>query len=112
MSELHSDADRNRELWTRTNAAYTDARALEKWAQEEIDWGIWGIPERELGLLGDVAGLDVIELGCGTGYVSAWLARRGARRQTKPSGKKRRSSRFALAFESEPCTTFSPRRVA
>jgi SAM-dependent methyltransferase len=26
-----------------------------------------------------VAGLDVIELGCGTGYVSAWLARRGAR---------------------------------
>ena len=29
--------------------------------------------------LGDVAGLDVIELGCGTAYVSAWLARRGAR---------------------------------
>ncbi|MBN1171130.1 MAG: class I SAM-dependent methyltransferase, partial [Micromonosporaceae bacterium] len=27
----------------------------------------------------DVAGKDVIELGCGTGYVSAWLARRGAR---------------------------------
>src|SRR5690348_9558654 len=27
----------------------------------------------------DVAGLDVIELGCGTAYVSAWLARRGAR---------------------------------
>jgi SAM-dependent methyltransferase len=27
----------------------------------------------------DLAGLDAIELGCGTGYVSAWLARRGAR---------------------------------
>jgi SAM-dependent methyltransferase len=27
----------------------------------------------------DVAGLDAIELGCGTAYVSAWLARRGAR---------------------------------
>jgi SAM-dependent methyltransferase len=27
----------------------------------------------------DVAGLDVIELGCGTAYWSAWLARRGAR---------------------------------
>jgi SAM-dependent methyltransferase len=26
-----------------------------------------------------VAGKDVIELGCGTGYVSSWLARRGAR---------------------------------
>ncbi len=29
--------------------------------------------------LGDVAGLDVVELGCGTAYLSAWLARRGAR---------------------------------
>jgi SAM-dependent methyltransferase len=27
----------------------------------------------------DVAGKDAIELGCGTAYVSAWLARRGAR---------------------------------
>jgi SAM-dependent methyltransferase len=27
----------------------------------------------------DLAGLDAIELGCGTGYVSAWMARRGAR---------------------------------
>ena len=27
----------------------------------------------------DLDGLDTIELGCGTGYVSAWLARRGAR---------------------------------
>ena len=37
------------------------------------------MPESELGVLGDVAGLDVCELGCGTGYISAWLARRGAR---------------------------------
>jgi SAM-dependent methyltransferase len=27
----------------------------------------------------DLAGMDVVELGCGTAYVSAWLARRGAR---------------------------------
>jgi SAM-dependent methyltransferase len=27
----------------------------------------------------DVAGKDVVELGCGTAYISAWLARRGAR---------------------------------
>ena len=37
------------------------------------------MPEREVGVLGDVAGLDVIELGCGTAYFSAWLARQGAR---------------------------------
>ena len=42
--------------------------------------GIWGVPESELPLLPDeLEGKDAIELGCGTGYVSAWLARRGAR---------------------------------
>jgi ubiquinone/menaquinone biosynthesis C-methylase UbiE len=37
------------------------------------------VPETDLHVLPDVDGLDTIELGCGTGYVSAWLARRGAR---------------------------------
>ncbi len=46
----------------------------------EPSWGIWGVPEDELGLLpADMTGMDAIELGCGTGYVSAWMARRGAR---------------------------------
>jgi SAM-dependent methyltransferase len=73
------DAARNRELWTQTNAAYTDERAARKWAEPEITWGVWDAPESELQALGDVAGLDAVELGCGTAYVSAWLARRGAR---------------------------------
>jgi len=37
------------------------------------------VPEAELRALGDVSGLDVVELGCGTAYFSAWLARLGAR---------------------------------
>ncbi len=49
------------------------------WAEAEITWGVFGIPESSLGTLGEVEGLDVVELGCGTAYVSAWLARRGAR---------------------------------
>jgi SAM-dependent methyltransferase len=52
------------------------------WALQpgEESWGIFGVPESDLHLLpDDLAGLDAIELGCGTGYVSAWLARRGAR---------------------------------
>jgi SAM-dependent methyltransferase len=69
----------NVRLWTTSNAEYTDAAAAGAWAQPEITWGIWGIPEARLGVLGDVAGLDVVELGCGTAYFSAWLARRGAR---------------------------------
>src|ERR671913_179427 len=50
------------------------------WEATEPTWGIWDLPETELRLLpDDLAGMDTIELGCGTGYVSAWLARRGAR---------------------------------
>jgi SAM-dependent methyltransferase len=69
----------NRELWTRSNSEYTDRQAIGKWTQAEIDWGTWGIPETQVGALPDVNGLDVVELGCGTAYVSAWLAKRGAR---------------------------------
>jgi SAM-dependent methyltransferase len=65
--------------WTRANTEYTDASAARAWAQEEITWGVFEAPESELNLLGDVNGLDVVELGCGTAYFSSWLARRGAR---------------------------------
>ena len=70
---------RNRELWTKTNAEYTDGHASHAWRDAEITWGVFGVPEAEVGMLGDVDGLDVVELGCGTAYFSAWLARRGAR---------------------------------
>jgi SAM-dependent methyltransferase len=69
---------RNVAMWTGAAKAYAE-RAPRQWAQEEITWGIWNVPEADLQVLGDVAGLDVIELGCGTAYFSAWLARRGAR---------------------------------
>jgi SAM-dependent methyltransferase len=72
------DAARNRELWTKANAEYTDGQALAAW-HEEPAWGMWHVPDAELGIFGDVAGLDVVELGCGTAYVSARLARAGAR---------------------------------
>jgi ubiquinone/menaquinone biosynthesis C-methylase UbiE len=68
---------RNREQWTKHNAEYTDAAAPGAWAKEGFDWGLWGIPESEVRAL--VAGLDVVELGCGTAYCSARLARMGAR---------------------------------
>lgn len=49
------------------------------WAQTEPTWGIWGIPNGELPLLPEsLGGQRAIELGCGTGYVSAWMHRRGA----------------------------------
>jgi SAM-dependent methyltransferase len=78
-SELPDSVARNVAYWTLSNAERMDARAADQWAREEITWGIFGVPETEVGALGDVAGLDVVELGCGTAYVSAWLAKRGAR---------------------------------
>jgi SAM-dependent methyltransferase len=74
-----SEADRNREVWTRSNAEYTEAMARAHWEADAITWGIWGLPESELAALPPLEGKDVVELGCGTAYVSAWLARRGAR---------------------------------
>jgi SAM-dependent methyltransferase len=79
LADLPEHAVRNRELWTRSNAEYTDASAERAWAQEEITWGMFKVPESEVAVFGDVSGLDVVELGCGTAHFSAWLARRGAR---------------------------------
>lgn len=68
------------------NVGYWSARtaderdlASRRWADTEPCWGVYDIPESVARLLPDnVAGLRVAELGCGTGYVSAWLARAGA----------------------------------
>ncbi len=73
------DAAKNRELWTKINAEYTAGQAVAKWALTEVTWGLWDIPDSELGVLGDLTGLDVVELGCGTAYMSAIFARLGAR---------------------------------
>jgi len=78
-SERPDYVQQNVATWTRANADYTDASATRAWAQEEIRWGVFERPESELNILGDVSGLDVVELGCGTAYFSAWLARRGAK---------------------------------
>jgi SAM-dependent methyltransferase len=69
--------DRNRATWDRYAAEYVEP-GRRNWA-EEPSWGIWGIPEAEVGLLPALDGKQTLELGCGTAYVSSWLARRGAR---------------------------------
>ncbi|WP_373694868.1 class I SAM-dependent methyltransferase [Kineococcus terrestris] len=42
-------------------------------------WGPDGLREADAGLLGDVAGRDVLEVGAGAGQCARWLAGRGAR---------------------------------
>lgn len=78
MSNNSDSIARNRVEWEKWAADYVDSGRA-SWAQDELTWGIWGVPESEVGMLPEVSGLDTLELGCGTGYVSAWLARLGAR---------------------------------
>ena len=70
----------NRALWDK-DAPNLVATAEKSWSADEApSWGVWGVPEATVQLLpADMSGLAAIELGCGTGYVSAWMARRGAR---------------------------------
>jgi SAM-dependent methyltransferase len=78
-SPEHDYIARNRAAWQRWAPAY-ESVGREAWKEKELRWGIWGVPESELRLLAGVArGDEVIELGCGTAKVSAWLARRGFR---------------------------------
>lgn len=70
---------RNRDLWSLVSEQFTDGEAARRWQDRRVEWGLFRVPERRLGVLGEVDGIDVLELGCGTAYLSAQLARAGAR---------------------------------
>lgn len=54
--------------------------AQRQWSAEEPRWGIFGVREADVGPLpSTLEGARTVELGCGTAYVSAWMARQGAR---------------------------------
>jgi SAM-dependent methyltransferase len=79
MEDLPEHVARNRVHWNDRAAEYVED-GRRNWEADEPTWGIFSVPEAEVGLLPrGIDGRDAIELGCGTGYVSAWLARRGAR---------------------------------
>lgn len=70
---------RNHAAWERWAVDYVLA-GRKAWMDSELRWGIWGIAESELELVAQLpAGSDVIELGCGTAAISAWIARAGLR---------------------------------
>jgi SAM-dependent methyltransferase len=73
-----ADARRNRAAWDAASDEYQE-RHREFIGRPEPRWGMWQLPESELGILGDVAGKDVLEYGCGAAQWSILLARAGAR---------------------------------
>ncbi|TDW86776.1 class I SAM-dependent methyltransferase [Kribbella sp. VKM Ac-2566] len=77
MSE-DEHAAKNRVVWDERYSGWFGGRAAEQWAAEP-HWGIWATPESELNVLPDLADKDVIDLGCGTAYIGAWVLRAGGR---------------------------------
>jgi SAM-dependent methyltransferase len=79
--ELPDHVQRNRATWDEWAPEFVaNGEASWRLAPGDEKWGIFDLPEREWHFLpDDLRGKDTLELGCGTGYVSPWLARRGAR---------------------------------
>ena len=77
MGELPEHVAVNREHWDSIADDWVEM-GERAWASTRTSWGNWGVTDFDL-LPSDMTGLDAIELGCGTAYVSAWMARRGAR---------------------------------
>ena len=72
------DASRkNRRMWNATSDAYQEEHGPQL-DRKGLAWGVWGLPESELRVLGDVTGRDLLELGCGAAQWSLFLAQAGA----------------------------------
>jgi ubiquinone/menaquinone biosynthesis C-methylase UbiE len=70
---------KNRIHWEGESASYQERNAeqLDRW--DRLAWGVWDLPEDDLHALGDVAGLDALEYGCGGCQFGIKVAMRGAR---------------------------------
>lgn len=77
LAETTTHITANRGYWNDQAPRYV-AAGERAWASEP-SWGIFGVADTDVGAFPDVGGRDVVELGCGTAYVSAWCARAGAR---------------------------------
>ena len=68
---------RNRAAWNDKSDEYQSAHASQL-DTRPLAWGAWALPESQIGALGDVSGKVVLELGCGGGQWSSFLAEEGA----------------------------------
>ena len=69
----------NRASWNADSDDYQARHGEQLAASTGLAWGVMQIPEADLRVLGDVAGKDILELGCGAAQWSIALARLGAR---------------------------------
>src|SRR4051812_23840492 len=78
MTRRREHERHNRDFW---DADADDYQAVhgEALSAAPRAWGVWRIPDDDIGILGDVRGLDVLEYGCGAAQWSIALAVEGAR---------------------------------
>lgn len=69
----------NKESWDRLSEHY---QSKTKISLDDVHYGPYGPGEKKLQVIGDVSGLDVLELGCGGGQNSIVLAKWGAKSVT------------------------------
>ncbi|MGZ5291566.1 MAG: class I SAM-dependent methyltransferase [Actinomycetota bacterium] len=69
---------KNLRYWEATSERYQREHETQLGGRTPV-WGVWAIPESRLRVLGDVRDKVVLELGCGGGQWSRWLAAMGAR---------------------------------
>ncbi|MHA2210863.1 MAG: class I SAM-dependent methyltransferase [Candidatus Thorarchaeota archaeon] len=67
---------KNEDSWNKLSDHYQAAQII---SLENIHYNPYGPGERELGIIGDVTGLDLLEVGCGGGQNSIVMAKWGAK---------------------------------
>lgn len=70
---------KNRRSWDDTSDDYQKLHSGQL-SKNPTAWGVWALPEQELGVLGDVTGKHILEFGCGAAQWSIALAKKGAAR--------------------------------
>ena len=78
LAGLPDHAAVNRAGWNRRSAVYQAEQGRQLVEAGGAAWGVWQIPESEVQVLGEVAGLVTLEVGCGAAQWSIALARQGA----------------------------------
>jgi len=71
----------NRRLWDEMAHEWVEGGERAWDPDTPATWGVWRVPDAQLRLLPeDMSGMHAVDLGCGTGYFAARMARRGATR--------------------------------
>src|SRR6266705_6214001 len=79
LPNFSEHVQKNRAMWEASSDEYEQRHEAALSGGNAMAWGLWRIPEAELHILGEVAGKDILEFGCGAARWSIALAERGAR---------------------------------